>query len=132
MIAPARADDLSSHVLYERPDGLWGRYDGDNTQLCDRGHYERIDLNGSPCYVLLRYDQQRTWIKVLQCESSGAVCHVYTITGQPLREATAIETIDHIGPHQLAICLHVSPRETLRVTFDLSSGTKTIRRTQTQ
>lgn len=132
VLAPARAAiDLSDHILFERADGLWGKIAGDDKPqlLSDRAHYEKAAARARLCYVLLRSDDQQTWLKLLECDApTGTLRLDRTLTGRALHDVTAIESATYVGERRVRVDLHVNPSASVLVEVDLSTGGRTLRR----
>jgi hypothetical protein len=120
----SRSGELSDHFVSERADGLWGRIgqDGAPELLSDKAHYEKVEHHGEPCYVLLRFDEQRSWLKILECDASGALRRIRTVAGEDVACATAILTAAFLLDDRLAVLLHVNPTVSVAVTLDLETN----------
>jgi hypothetical protein len=133
-LAPAplcRADDLSDHILFETGDALCGKIgsDGPVEKLSDRAHYEKVDQAGVRFYILLRYDKDRAWLKVFQCDAeSGSVKKVSTIADPRIDPITAILSATVLPDGRLFIETHVNPALCVAVAMDMTTGAKMILR----
>ena len=124
----ARAEDLAYHLIFEQQDALFGRTgaSGPAEKLCDKAHYEKAERDGSRYYVLLRYDDHRTWLTVLQCDSAGVLRSVRTIADKKLQPVTAIMSASFLSDGRLLVDTHVSPRVSISVTLDMTTGQQSI------
>src|SRR5258708_6647039 len=80
-VALSESADLSHHSVFEQGESLCGRIGaaGAIEQLSDRAHYEKIERDGKRWYILHRADSERTWLNILECDSTGALQSVRTI-----------------------------------------------------
>ncbi|HWE95660.1 MAG TPA: hypothetical protein VG269_16970 [Tepidisphaeraceae bacterium] len=124
----SRAGELSDHFVTERADGLWGRIgpNGAPELLSDKAHYEKVEHHGEPCYVLLRFDEQRSWIKILECDASGGLRRIRTIADENVACATAILAASFLPDDRLAVLLHVNPTVSVAVTVDLETNRRRV------
>ncbi|MDB5301643.1 MAG: hypothetical protein JWO87_3306 [Phycisphaerales bacterium] len=123
LCAPARGAECAGHFAFERGDGLWGRVraDGAAELLSDKAHYQKADHHGSPCYVLHRWDEKHSWIKVLECDPAGELKRVHTIMDESMDRATAIMGASFLRDERLVIDLHINPILGVMVALDLKT-----------
>ena len=129
--APCRADDLSDHILFETGDALCGKigHNGAVETLTDRAQNEKVDRAGDRFYILLRFDKQHAWLKVLQCDAeSGSLKKVSTIADAKIDSITAILSATILPDGRLYIETHVDPALCVAVAMDVATSAKLILR----
>ncbi len=111
LTATPHVDDLAEHVVFEQGGFLCGRIgsDGAVETLCDSAHYQKAERDGACSYVLLRSDDSRSWLTVLECDSSGNLQKVRTIRDEKLAPATAILDSSFLPDGRLFTILHINP-----------------------
>jgi hypothetical protein len=132
LLAPGRPmHGASEHRISEQADGLFENIgDGSSPgKLSDISHYEKAERNGSLYYVILRSNGRRTWLTVFCCDSNGAVRAIKTIADKKLLPVTAIMGASFAADGRLDIDTHVSPRLSIAVVFEASTGRWTISQT---
>jgi hypothetical protein len=121
------AANLADHVVFVQGQTLCGRIGaGPVERLSDRAHYEQIDHDGRHWYVLHRSDGRRAWLKILECETTGALRSVGDITDARLQETTAIDRAEFLPDGRLFVVLHVNPSVSAAVAMSYPTGDRTI------
>jgi hypothetical protein len=121
---PSGADELAGHVVYEQGDALYGRVEPDPgvEQLSDNAHFVKANRSGVCSYVLLRSDDHRQWLTVLECDPQGALKHLRTVLDEKLADATAILNAGYLPDGRLFIVLHSTPSLDIAVALDSQSN----------
>jgi hypothetical protein len=122
------AGDLSDHIVFEQGETLYGRIGsaGQVEKLSDRAHYEKVDRDGRHWYVLHRSDSQRAWLKILECDSTGALQMIRTVTDPKLQETTAIDQAQFLSDGRLFVVLHVNPSLGAAVALNCKTGERAV------
>jgi len=120
MVAAVRGRGVSDGTVFEQDGALFSQIGvgGTAEQLADAAHYEKIDRPGSRFYVVLQWDQRRTWLKILSCQPGGLLCQTQTILDDKLNEVTAIDRAERLPDGRLSVLLHVNPSRSVMVMVD--------------
>ena len=126
--APSRADDLRDHTVFERADILFGRIgvSGSCEKLADAAHYEKVEFAGHRVFVLLCWDQRRSWVKILDCDTNGTLLGIGTLSDKAIDSVTAISRVEIQNDSSLKIDLHVNPQRDISRTVDFIAVGQTI------
>lgn len=122
-----RADELADHVVFEKDDALYGRIGSSSAvdKLSDQEHFERADRAEGRSYVLLRFDDHRTWLTVLDCDTEGNLKRVRTVLNEKLDDASAILDAEFLPDGKLFVVLHVDTALKVALVLDPRTNQRT-------
>lgn len=112
-------------VVFERGSALFGRINpgAPMEMLCDSSQFEAIERDGIHYFVLLKWDEQRTWLKILECSGDGSIRKTHTVLDDNLKDATAIQSLQFLPDGRLLAVLHVSPTNSIAIAIDFADST---------
>jgi len=120
-LSPApHADELADHFVFEQGSSLCGRIgaDGPIETLSDNAHFLKAEHEGICSYVILRSDDRRSWLTIMECDSAGNLHKVRTLLDEKLNDATAILDASFLPGGRLFVVLHINPSLDVAVAID--------------